>query len=324
VTLTGADLAVRRLSKNSIPRQLIRRLEQAPPTIDVLGIGNSLVAAGFDPGEMERQLRASGQSVTAVNGALGATGIVEHLLLARLAFSHHQVGSVVYGFFDNQMAADLERRNDELIGNRSLLYYQEPEVAVKYTPFSLPDRLSFEVDRRFDLLVNRSTLWAKVELMRRRLAQIGMPKQQVNEFGRAADFSLLEAADTNAFLEQCRVMLQSQRFVAPPVADLIQLARAHGAKVYVVEMPMPSAHRRKFYETSAWNEVRENTRHAIEQLGAVYVRGSDWIGDDAMFVDNLHLSSEGSRLFTRRLAGLEGLTSTASTPLAEGFPPSKK
>src|SRR5262249_42301130 len=103
--LVLADRASRRLGAASVPRQLTRQIDAAPATIDVLGLGNSLMQAGLDTFATE-QILADGKRMPAVvNGALGASGVIEHLALARVAFRRHRVRTIVYGFFDQQMAS---------------------------------------------------------------------------------------------------------------------------------------------------------------------------------------------------------------------------
>src|SRR5271156_1831292 len=84
-----ADWAAGRLAQNSVPRRLMRTINSAPARIDVLGIGNSLMAAGFDSKAFEATFLKAGRPVIAVNAGIGATSVIEPLVLARLAFEHH-------------------------------------------------------------------------------------------------------------------------------------------------------------------------------------------------------------------------------------------
>src|ERR1035438_2825737 len=193
--LVLADLLTARMARNSVPRQTMSTIAAAPPAIDVLGIGNSLIAAGFDPAAVQRTFQQSGRRCVAINGGLGATGVIEHLALTRLALRDHSVKIVVYGFFDQQMSDDVIGKNSDIIGNRGMLYYQEPQLTLLYARFGTFDRLSFEVYRSSALLRERGAIWSKVEKLRRAFSAIGMPPQEINQFGRRADFAALEAAD---------------------------------------------------------------------------------------------------------------------------------
>ena len=300
--VAAADVLIRRMASNSMPRQVMRTIASSPPVIDVLGIGNSLMVAGFDPDAVEQIFRDAGRPCAAVNGGLGATGVIEHLALTRLALSHHNVKTVIYGFFDQQMSADLAGRNSDLIGNRSMLYYQEPQLTLRYARFDLFDRLSFQVCRSSALLRERSTIWTRVEGLRRMMGSVGMPPQETNSFGRRADFALLEAPDTHIFVEACQKVIQAGDFLAAPVQEMLREAREHGAKVIVVEMPMHPDHVRRFYSEPVWRTFRARTRAAVESAGAAYLDASAWIPDGHLFADPLHLSKEGGIQFSRLLA----------------------
>jgi hypothetical protein len=305
--LVLADLLTVRSARNSVPRQTMRTIASAPTAIDVLGIGNSLVAAGFDPAAVMRTFQRSGRpcaAVTciAVNGGLGATGVIEHLALTRLALRDHNVKTVVYGFFDQQMSGDVIGRNSDIIGNRSMLYYLEPQITLRYARFDILDRLSFQLYRSSALLRERGAIWAKVEKLRRVMGSIGMPPQASNQFGRKADFTALEAGDAQAFFLACQQVIQSGGFLSAPVQTLIQQAQDHGAKVIVVEMPMHPLHLKQFYDQPIWEQFRNGTRAAVERAGATYLNASTWIPDDQLFDDHLHLSSAGANQFSQLLA----------------------
>ena len=297
-----ADILTDHMARNSVPRQLLRTIVSAPASIDVLGIGNSLIAAGFDPGVVEQSFQEAGRSCVAVNAALGASGVIEHLALTRLVLRHHEVKTIVYGFIDQELSNDVVDKNSDLIGNHSLLYYQEPQLTLQYAPFDLTNRLSFEVYRSIALLRERSAIWTKVEKLRRRLGSIGMPPEETNQFGRKADFSLLEATDSESFALACQRILRAGTILSGPVVALLQQARAHGVKVVVVEMPVSPLHFKRFYEEPIWGRFSARTRGAVESAGARFVDASSWVRDDRLFEDHLHLSKQGAKEFSRILA----------------------
>lgn len=224
VIVVAADLLTQRLALNSVPRQVMRTIVQAPASIDVLGIGNSLIAAGFDPITVEQISTKSGRPCVAVNAGLGASGVIEHLILMRLAFRHHAVKTVIYGFFDQQLSSDVIEKNSELIGNHSMLYYQEPQLTLQYAHFDMLERLSFQVYRQSALLRERSSIWAKIEKLRRAMGSVGMPPRESNQFGRKDDFSLLEATDSQSFALACQNVIRSGEFLSAPVRALLQQA----------------------------------------------------------------------------------------------------
>lgn len=299
--LIAADLWISRATQDVLPRQTIRRIESAPSAIDVLGIGNSLIAAGFDSVAVEQTFLKSGRPCVAVNGGLGGSGVIEHLALARLALRRHSVKFLLYGFFDRSMTVDAVK-NSDLIGNRNMLYYQEPQLALRYAHFDAIDRLSFELCRSTALLRERGSVWAKVENLRRRMSALGTAPQQTNRFGRTADFALLEASDSNSFMLSCQKLIQSGNFLSAPVQALLQQARQHGVKVIVIEMPVHPSHLASFYALPIWDEFRNATRLAVERSGATYLNASAWIPGEGLFADRLHLSEEGAGEFSRMAA----------------------
>lgn len=301
-TLVAADVIVRHASSNSIPRQVMARINSAPPVIDWLGIGNSLIASDFDSEVVERDFREAGQSTVAVNAGLGSSGVIEHLILADLAFENHTIKNVVYGFLDQQMAVAVPHSNADLMGNRSLLYDREPQLTLRYALFNPLERVEFEVFRSCDLLAKRSLIWTKVERLRRVVQEIGMPHKETNEFGRTSDFNLLEATDTPTFIRESRNVMQSGTYLSRPVQLLVQRAHQHGANVIIMEMPMHPLHLARFYDEPTWQEYRAKTRSAVEGMGASYLDASRWIPEETLFQDHLHLSKAGAATFSHFLA----------------------
>jgi hypothetical protein len=300
--LVTADLLTQRMALNSAPRQAIRAVANAPATIDVLAIGNSLIYSGFDPAEVEQVFMKSGRHCVAVNGGLGASGVIEHLALTRLALRDHAVNTVIYGFFDQQLSADVVEQNSDLVGNHCMLYYQEPQLTLQYARFDTLNRLSFQVYRRSALLRERGAIWAKVEKLRRAMGSVGMPSQETNRFGRKTDFSLLEANDAQSFALACQSVIRSGDFLSAPVRALLEHAQKHGVKVIVVEMPMHPLHLKRFYSQPIWETFRADMKMAVQSAGAAYLNASAWIPDSDLFEDHLHLSKAGASQFSQLLA----------------------
>ena len=89
-----------------------------------------------------------------------------------------------------------------------------------------------EITSHIPMLVERSSLWDKVELFRRHIDDIGMPKQKVNRFGRVADFNALEASDVPSFTQRCETIIQSRGGFSAPIQAMIKLAHQHGASIF--------------------------------------------------------------------------------------------
>jgi hypothetical protein len=302
IIMAAGNFAVGRAARNAVPRQTMREINQAPPVIDILGVGNSLMAAGFDRAAVQRTFQTVGRAVVAINGALGASGTIEHLDLTRLALRRHTVRDLVYGFSDQQMSPEPPLTNADLIGNRSMLYYDEPQLTLRYARFDWMDRVEFETYRCCALFQERSAIWAKVEKMRRAMQEVGMPHQETNQFGRKADFDLLEANGPEQFEQRCQAVMRSGDYLSPALQELFRETQAHGSRVTVVEMPMHSSHLTRFYDLPIWAEYLVRNRAAVEGAGGTYIDASRWIPDDSDFQDHIHLSRSGAARFSQMLA----------------------
>jgi hypothetical protein len=298
--MVAFNFFVQHLARNSIPRQLINRIDSSS-AITHLVLGNSLMEAGFNATVFDRVKTPT--PARALNAALGATSQVEHLILLRRAMRHDpEIKEVIYGFLDFQLTEQPAIRNQDLIGNLAASYYLEPEIALDYYQMTPRDRLEFRLMRYFPQFVDRGIIWEKVERWRRILGEIGLPHAATNQFGRARDFSLLEASSSAAFARRCEESSRLGVRLNAPVAEMIQEARTRAAQVVIVEMPMSPYHRETFYRLAAWSRYRQRLQQLVEAAGVEYVSASDWIQDPAEFADNLHLSPAGAADFSRRLA----------------------
>ena len=296
--LLAVNVAVAIATRNSVPRRVMAHARQSPGAI-VVALGNSLVGAGFDEAAFDRGMNLQPDR-GAVNLALGASTPVEQLLLLRYALRDRiRPRLIVYGFYDLQLSAPISLTTADLVGNRAVLYYLEPEYARAFYHLSFHDRIEFEAMRHFPMTVDRGAIWAKVERVRRTVSQEGMPEEESNRFGRVADFALLEASSAAEFSAQCDAAA-SQELIAP-VREITRQGRQAGADVVVVEMPMPPEHLRTFYETPAWERYAAHVRSLVVAEGGNFLDASNWERDASMFADHLHLTEEGAMRFSQTL-----------------------
>jgi hypothetical protein len=283
-------------------RQMIYRLNHLPQGINVTFLGNSLMEAGCDLSAFSEAAFNSNSSAC-LNLALGATSPVEHCLILERAFRNPSFRPryLIYGFFDDQLNAKVTGHFSDLIGNRALSYYFPQEAASLYEENSFLTPFRFWLIGHLPMFLERSSLWAKVELLRRKVEEIGMPPHKTNRFGRVDDFAALEAADLPAFVETCSKILQSHRGLSLPVQRMLKLAHDHGTRVIIVEMPMPAHHRNTFYSSPVWEQMRTYLQTLIEGSGATYLCASDWVSDDSCFQDATHLNENGAKVFSSRL-----------------------
>jgi len=304
------------LAQRTLPRRIMRRAAESP-SAEVLAIGNSLMVAGFHESSFDSAAGVP-PAHAAVNLGLGASTPVEQLLLFRYAIAHGmRPRLLIYGFYDFQLTDPVTMTNADLIGNRAILYYLEPEYARRFYSLTAHDAVEFEVMRFFPMFVERGAVWSKVEEFRRLLSQQGLPARRTNQFGRASDFSLLEASSSEEFTRHCDSARAAG--LASPVEELLRQARAAEIPVAVIEMPMSPYHLRAFYSSPAWPAYVSHLRSLFAPYDVSFVDASNWVTDGSLFADNLHLSPAGGQEFSRELGDLVRKefslqTSAASTP----------
>jgi hypothetical protein len=296
--LIALDRAVARSSQNTVPRALMARVRESTDA-KALALGNSLVGVGFIETSFDAGWDSDGR-MRSINLGMGGSSAVEQLLMLRYALRQGiQPRVVVFGFFDFQLTHPLEYSTGDLIGNRAMLYYLEPEYARTLYHLSLHDRAEFEFMRHFELFADRGQVWQRVELFRRALGQQGMPAEKTNSMGRAVDFAMLEYPSAPAFIAECG--RASRNPLIPSVYEIALQASAAGSKVYFIQMPMPPEHVQLFYDQPEWAGYRAHLQDMLGGLGATYVDASHWIPEETAFADPLHLTYAGAQQFSRRL-----------------------
>lgn len=303
VILAGWNALIWFASKTTQRHELLQTLNHLPPGTDCILLGNSLMAAGGDASTFKSAWTDPSDPPAPVNLALGATTPVEHYLILKRALAQPvHIKYLVYGFFDDQLNAPANGGWTNLIGNRAFSYYFPRDAAAFYAPGSHWEVWKLWTIGHIPMFADRSSFWGKVELLRRWCGDLGMPRQKYNRFGRAADFEGLEPKDVASFTERCESPVRTQTGFSPAVRGIFQLAREHGVKVILVEMPMRSKHREMFYSLPAWVDLRAYMKTLAMREGAVYISASDWVTNDADFEDAMHLNDTGAKLFSARLA----------------------
>jgi hypothetical protein len=304
VVLTSANLVVARLTRQTVSRRILADAVNSGAA-QTIALGNSLVRSGFNAEEFAAAQQSSGVQSAALNMAMGASTPAEHLLLLRAALradDHARV--LLYGFYDFQLTEPVLFTFGDMIGNHDLLYYDEPEFARRYYSMSRYDVAGFEITRHLPLLAERGAVWAKVEQLRRAISQQGMPKQATNQFGRVADFTLLEADSQDEFVKHCQRASNEQ--LNAPVLEIIREAQERQLRVVFVLMPLPPKHVQTFYETRAWQEYQRHLHELLAKQNVVAVDASHWFPDAHKFGDALHLNEEGAKEFSQRFGALCG------------------
>jgi hypothetical protein len=299
LALAALDHEVARASWNTIPRWTMSRVRQSTGA-QTIALGNSLIGVGFNEPSFDAGLGVS-EPEGSINLAMGGSSGVEQLLMLRYALRQGlHPHTVIFGFFDFTLTHPLEYSTRDLIGNRAMLYYMEPEYAHLYYHLSLHDRAEFEIMRHFELFEDRGTVWERIELFRRALAQQGMPPEKSNSMGRSVDFAMLEYPSASEFVAECG--RASRNPLIPAIREIALQAEAAGANVYFVEMPMPPDHVHMFYDQPQWSTgYRAHLQQMLGEIGASYIDASHWMPDVNSFEDPLHLTYAGAQEFSRHL-----------------------
>ena len=300
--LACANVVVGTLTQYSVSRRILADAESMGGA-ETIALGNSLMRSGFNAEEFAAAQRSQGVQSAASNMAMGASTPPEHLLLLRAALqSDDRAQLLLYGFYDFQLTDAVSFKFSEMIGNHDLLYYDEPEFARRYYSMTRYDAAGFEIARHFPLLAERGAIWAKVERLRRAISQQGVPSQATNQFGRVADFTLLEAKSQDEFVKHCAL----QEPLNAAAQEIIREAQERHLRVVLVLMPLPPRHVRAFYDTPAWEEYQRHLRELLAKKNVAVVDASRWFPDANKFGDALHLNEEGAKEFSQRLEALCG------------------
>src|SRR6266496_2686868 len=167
------NVAIHVSAGKSQRRHLLERIEAMAPSTDCIFLGNSLVEAGCDVGAFKAAWPASETRIEPINLALGATSPVEHCLILRRALRQPQhLNYLVYGFFDDQLTSPVSGDWSDLVGNRALSYYFPAEAGALYAPGSWFKPWQLRVTGSIPMLAERSSLWGKVELLRRSFDEV--------------------------------------------------------------------------------------------------------------------------------------------------------
>ena len=300
--LACSNALVGSLTQHSVSRRILADAKSAG-SAETIALGNSLVRSGFNADEFAAAQQ--GAQGGALNMAMGASTPVEHLLLLRTALrADDRARLLLYGFYDFQLTDPVSFAFSDIIGNHDLLYYDEPEFARRFYSMSLYDAAGFEIARHFPLLAERGAIWAKVERLRRAISQQGTPNQATNQFGRVADFTLLEASRQDEFVKHCERASREQ--LNAPVLEMIREAQERQLRVALVLMPLPPRHVKTFYDTGGWAEYQRHLHELLAKQHVALLGASRWFPHADKFGDALHLNEEGSREFSRRLGTLCG------------------
>lgn len=300
--IAAFNLLVIHLSKNSIPRQILRTAQSSETVTDIF-VGNSLMQAGFNTKVFEANL----SNRKAINLGLGSSSPVEHYLLLK-STTRQSKTTIYYGFFDTQLTDQITSDYDSLFGNRAASYYIEPETAILlYAPNDFIKAWQLRLTGKVPMLVERAALWANIERIRRSIGSIGVPSTSVNQFGRTEDFQILEPINQASFAQLCKSVVQNKVAFNSGINSILKLANQRSTETIFILMPMTKKHRDRFYAMSEWQDYYGYLNNLLNMNGGSLINASDWIADDG-FSDGLHLNDLGAKLFSEKIAAYKKTT----------------
>jgi len=286
--LVAFNLAVATATRLTARRKFLARLQGAPTETGLLFLGNSLFEDGVDPEAFVASWRSARQAPVVFNAALHATSPVEHVLILRQAFSRLSgVRYVVYGSFDDQLSSRPDTGWQDMISSRALAYSFPDEAAALYSPGSWATQWQFRAMSLLPMLADRTTLWSKVEKLRKGLGALGMPPEANTK------------EDLNELRTRLDGLVQEDRGLSAAVKELFRLAEAQGTRVFVVEMP--SGRPPEFHDEPTSRTLRAYNRAQVEAANGIYIDASHWVQDRRYYKDGVHLNPEGARLFSAQL-----------------------
>lgn len=297
VLLVAVNLLIARLAENSFPLKVLRAahaIEKNGGVTDLF-VGNSLMQAAFNAQTFD----AAWPGHRSFNLGIGDTKAVEHYLLLKNAGNER--ATIYYGFYDIQLSLEAERGWDNLIGNRALAYYLDPDTAVPlYFPDGGPKAWRMRLMRWLPMLVHRQALWSKVERWRIAAAGFGARKEEINQFGRVEAFVQM-ANDAQRSFQDGLANYALRPVFSEPVSHMVELAAQRKVDFYFVLMPVTGEHRSIQYQTPAWRAYRARIEKTLQLRGNHFIDASAWV-PDTDFNDPLHLTADGAKTFSIMMA----------------------
>ncbi|MFC5860892.1 hypothetical protein ACFPT7_01140 [Acidicapsa dinghuensis] len=277
------------------------RIAQNP---NLLFVGNSLLDHHVNETAFEQAAAAHGANWIALNSALGASLAPEQRLLFQYAETcHPTITTVVIGFYDFQLTDTDHSHVADLVGNRIIgVDHRFPlsETAAAYN-FGMISRAELELVRSVPMAAYRANAWKDVEILRRRMAAVGMPQVAINSMGRVDDFTALEADSTQRFDEEAQTFLAAPERFNVSFEAILAEARQANMHVVLLAMPMSPYHLKRFYSRPSWSAYFSALKRLASTRNIQIVDASTWMPDESDFADHLHLSPQAVSEFSMRL-----------------------
>jgi hypothetical protein len=306
VALVAINIAVLRLSHRLPYNVKLDSIQTTRvPDPNLVFVGNSLLDHHIDVAALVHAASAGGVTFVPLDAALGAALPPEHELLFDYAVRQHPgIHTLVVGVLDFQLTDQFPSRLIELTGNRMVgLDVRFPAVEVmRLYHFSTVDRIGFHVVRVLPMVANRANIWKHVELLRRRMGEIGLTHEATNGMGRVEDFAALEASSGSAFDATALHFLNEPSHFNEYYEAIFRRAKQSGIRVVIVVMPMSPYHWSKFYSRPSWTSYVAALTSLAHDRGIAVIDASSWLTSQNDFADHLHMKEgEPVHAFSVRL-----------------------
>lgn len=274
----------------------------------VLTIGDSRMAAGVDVPTMAKTLehRHAFHCVAPLGiGALPLSG--QAMALRRFVDDGKHPSEIVVGASVGTLLDQGSPDPGAFAGNRAaeLAWSRPADVFTYYPdfPFGHLDKgVRFLFNRSNSISVYASPLWFKAQSLQNRLVGISVDEPR-NRFGSLADMHAL----LGAFADESKAALtrdQTHWHLSSWFEVIRESAERVGARLVVVEVPMPSVYRDEVADSTLGGAYEEWVASALTNAGCGHIDLSNLSSlDDTRFTDGVHLDEEGARLFSEALAG---------------------
>jgi hypothetical protein len=270
---------------------------------NVLILGNSLLDGHIDPPAFQKAAGELSEQLLPVDAALGASQTPEQYLLFHEGIKQRQVRAIVIGFYDFQLTQPVPTNVSDLIGNRALAFDPRIEAgdAESIYHFDFGSRVRYRLFRSLPMLAYRGNAWKSVELLRRKLGNVGMPEVATNELGRVSDFDALETKPSQFQIEAQQFADNPVR-LNEPIERILQEGKERHCAVVFVLMPISPYHQATYYSLDSWKRYRGAIQVLAAQRRAGFIDASQWYSDPSDFADKLHLQRGTRSAFSVRLA----------------------
>jgi hypothetical protein len=304
--LSALDLAYGRHARTHFGPNVTVQQAEAAGTGCVVTLGDSRMAAGIDPPALRKALRVRGVEVCIAPLAVGALPISgQAMALRRFMRDGRRPTAVVLGESTGTLLDEGSPDPSVFFGNRAAeLAWSEPsDLHIYYPsfPFGDLDRgVRFWFARSNALSVYASATWIKTQNLQEQLTG-NSRREPHNRFGSLADMHAL----LGAFREQATAGLAAQNghYRLNRWFELVQrLVHDGGARLVVIEVPMPSSYRAEVVNSVAGRQYRVWLQNELARSGDAFIdMSAPQSVNDRDFRDGVHLNADGAKAFSADL-----------------------